>query len=130
MSEILHAIVGATFQEPLTILDRDGTPADLTGAALTWMAKARIDDADVDAILTATTAAGTIDIDADPTTGKITFDIPAATMAAVPPRSGRSWYAWSLQVFSGGKTTRYPDDREGGPGKLIVSPSVIVTVPT
>lgn len=128
MAVVLRAVKGATFQEPLTVLNRDGTPTNLTGAALTWMAKRRIDDADVDAVLTATSAGGTIDIVAA-ATGQIRFDIPAATMNGAAIEPGRV-YAWTLQVYVGGLTTRYPDAFQGAPGKLIVAPSAIVAVPS
>lgn len=124
MSQVLRAVRGATFVEPLTITNRDGTPTNLTGAALRWMAKARIDDADVAAKLTATSAGGTIVI-VDAPTGSVRFAIPAATMDTLTP--GR--YAWTLEVYLGGTVTRYPDGFQGGPGKLLVAASAIVAQP-
>jgi len=123
---VLRAVVGATLQEPLAITNRDGTPTDLTGAALTWMAKRRVDDADVDAVLTATLAGGTIALVGAATLGTIRFNVPAANMAAL---EANRVYAWTLQVAGGGTVVRYPDASQGGPGKLIVAPSAIVAVP-
>jgi len=122
MAIVLNAVVGATFQEPLTLTQRDGAPLDLTGAALTWMAKERIDDADGDAVLTATSAGGTIVVD-DAPGGELHFAIPAATMAALDPSRA---YAWTLQIAAGGSVVRFPDGFQKGPGRLLVTASAIV----
>ena len=125
MSQVLRAVKGATFAEPLVITDRDGTPTNLTGAALRWMAKERIDDLDAAAKLTATSAGGTIVI-VDAPTGSIRFAIPAATMDAL---TAGKVLAWTLEVSLGGTVTRYPDAFQGGPGKLLVAASAIVAQP-
>lgn len=121
MAAVLRAVRGASFREPLTLLGRDGAPLNLTGASLRWVAKRRLEDDDDDAVLVATSADGTLDI-VDAPTGSIQFDVPAAsmTMEAYP-----TLYAWTLQVVSGGVTTRFPDAFQGGPGKLIVAPSAV-----
>lgn len=124
MAQVLYAVVGATFTEPLTLTDRDGTPTDLTGAAITWLAKRRVDDDDDDAVITATTANGRIVI-VDPVAGGIRFSVPASVTALLEPRG----YAWTLQVHADGQTTRYPDSRQGGPGRLLVAASAVVAVP-
>jgi hypothetical protein len=121
MAIVLNAVAGATFQEPLTLTNRDGTPMDLTGTSLTWMAKRRIDDDDVAAVLTATSAGGSIVVDAPATLGTIRFAIAAATMAPIAPGA----YAWTLQVVSGSTVVRFPDGFQKGPGRLIVTASVI-----
>lgn len=126
MAQILRATKGATFTEPLTITDRDGTTTDLLGAEIRWMAKARIDDIDAAAILTATKAGGTIVV-LDATAGSIRFDIPAATMDVLEP--GRV-LLWTLEVYVGGVVVRYPDGFQGGPGKLLVEASAIGDQPT
>ena len=126
MAEVLYATVGADFQEPLALTDRAGTPTDLTGADLKWLAKGRIDDPDVDAVLTATSGGGTIVVDAPPTAGQLHFAIPAAATAALDPTRR---YVWTLEVESAGVVTRYPDGFQRGPGVLYVTPSAIIAQP-
>jgi hypothetical protein len=125
MAVIIQAVKGATLREPLSITGRDGTPTNLTGAVLTWMAKERIDDLDAAAKITATSASGSIVVD-DAVNGAIHLNVPAATTNALDPAKR---YVWTLQIVSGGVTTRYPDGFQRGPGILLVTPSAVTTVP-
>lgn len=126
MAEVLQVVAGATFAETLTLTERDGTPTDLTGATITFLAKDRIDAPDSEAVLTASTAAGTIAVDSPASAGRLAFAVPAADTAALVP--GRS-YAWTLQVVLLGRVIRYPDAYQRGPGRLIVAASAVATTP-
>ena len=126
MAEVLRAVVGATFQEPLSFTDRDGAPIDLSGASLRFMAKGRIDDPDGDAVLLATSSGGTLVIE-DAAAGRARFAIPAVTMAGLEPST---LLVWTVEIEAGaGTVTRYPDAFQDAPGKLIVAPSVIEALP-
>lgn len=126
MAQVLRAVKGATLTEPLALTNRDGTPTDLSGATITWMAKSRIDDADVAALITATTGNGRIVVD-DAPGGLLHLDVPASVTDSLDPGQV---YAWTLQIFVGGAVVRYPDDFQGGPGRLLVAASAIMAVPS
>lgn len=123
MAVVLHAVVGATFLEPLVLTDRNDAPIDLTGAALKWLAKRRVDDDDDDAVLTATSAGGSIVIDTPTTAGLAHFNISAATMAGLVAERP---LAWTLQIIAGGVVARFPDGFQKGPGRLLVTASAVV----
>lgn len=125
MAEVLRAVVGATFQEPLTLTDRDDQPIDVTGAGLRWMAKRRVDDTDEDAVLTASSADGTL-VFVDAIAGRLRFAIPASTMLGLDPER---LLVWTLEVSLAGTITRFPDDFQDAPGKLIIAPSVVTALP-
>lgn len=126
MAEVLHVVAGATFQEPLALLDRAGAPVDLSGAVLTFLAKDRIDAPDAQAVLVASTTDATIVVDTPESGGTLRFDIDAADTNALVPGGS---YVWTLQVAAAGGVVRYPDGFQRGPGRLIVTASAISTVP-
>lgn len=126
MSEVLRVVKGASFLEPLLLTERDGSPTDLTDAALRFMAKRRIDDADVLAALVASTTDGSI-IVVEATEGSIRFAVPASETNML---EASRVYTWTLEVETAqGAVARYPDDYQGGPGKLICSASAIAALP-
>ncbi len=122
MAVVLRAVRGATFTEPLAITNRDGTPTDLTGATITWLAKEHVDDPDADAVLSASLADTKLVLVGAPTLGTVRFAIPAADTAPLDPQHV---YAWTLAVTVGTTVVRYPDAFQGAPGKLIIAPSAI-----
>lgn len=81
-------------------LTEDGAAMDLTGASLRFTVKRVASDADLDAVITKTTAAGIV-IDADPTTGIAVVTVDAADTTDL---ARTTTLVWDVQVTRGGKT--------------------------
>jgi hypothetical protein len=81
----------------IAIVDADDVAVDLTGITITFTAKRRPTDADVDALIAKSTASG-IAVDADPSLGTATITLdPEDTEDLTERQIGRSLY-WDVQI--------------------------------
>lgn len=111
----MHAGNSAEWELPVT--NPDGTSRDLTGyAAATFLAKRRIDDADIAAVITATALVPT------PSNGVVEVHLTPSQSASLTP----GVYVWAVQVEeSTDELWEFPTPDQG-PGKLIVHRSVVI----
>lgn len=95
---------GDTESFTMTLTDSLGDPLNLTGSGLTFTAKRRLFDADVDAVIVKTEADGIV-VDADPTTGIVVLTIePGDTETLENLRT----LHWDIQVDDGAGDVRTP----------------------
>lgn len=102
----------------LTLTDEDGSPVDLTAAAVRFTAKRNIIDADDAAVLSKTVGSGVVLVNAPGGIARI--DIAAADTAAF---AGRVELVWDIQVTRAGLI------RTVDAGTLTVLPDVSRTAP-
>lgn len=115
MATVLYMHRGGTSEWEIPITLPSGAAKDLTGATgLSFLAKARIDDADGDAVITATPVV------TDAAGGLVEVRLAPADSATVEP----GMYVWGLQFTIGTKTWEFPDPSEVS-GKLIVRADVV-----
>lgn len=99
--------------------DADGLAVDLTGVTLTFTAKRRPTDADVDAVISITSTDGGIAVNANPATGLATLTLEPADTEDLT--NLRSLY-WDIQLDDGAGDVRTPSS-----GRLAISSDVTRT---
>ena len=105
---------GSTYETDLIATTEDGVAVNLTGWKIRFMVKRNITDGDGQALLDVSLSTFT-----DPTNGKTTFSIPAATTAQLP--AGTFVYAYQVIDATGNVA-------ESQSGQCIVTPDVIQAV--
>ena len=101
MAAFYHLVIdqGSNLRETFVYKDSDGNAVNLSG--FTARSQIRASYTATNTILSATSAAGTLTI--TPATGTISFNVPAATTAALAPGN----YVWDLEIVdSSGVVTR------------------------
>lgn len=83
-----------------------GSPINLSGGSVTFTAKANLEDADADAVITLSTVDGSVTI-VDGPAGLLRVDIPAIATAALPADTR---LVWDLQIETAdGKVRTVPE---------------------
>lgn len=120
MADVLYIHRGGSAEWLIPITNSDGTPRNLTGVTnITFLAKRRIDDADVDAALTLT-----------PVVSDAAGGIVAVT--ATPAQSDElvaGILAWGLQFKEADDALWEFPPPSSPPGKLIVKADVVQATP-
>lgn len=99
----------------ITVLDSDGSAADLTGASIWWTAKRDINDADADAIISKTVGSGITVTNAAGGLATVTIAPDDWTDA----EDSDKHYVWDLQVKSDTGTVTTVAS-----GRIIITPDV------
>jgi hypothetical protein len=120
MALVLYAIAANDAQWQLPVTEADGSPKDLTAATdLVFLVKRRVDDADEDAVVSATPVV------ADAEGGILEVRLEPADTAALPAGE----YVWAIQFADGtGALWEFPGPSLA-PGRFLVRASVVATVP-
>ncbi len=117
MALVLFMHRGGSAEWSIPLTSPTGVPKDLTAATgLVFLAKRRIDDADVDAAITSTPVV------TDAAGGIVRVKLAPADSVSLDPRL----YVWGMQLLDGsGNLWEFPDPSQE-PGKLIIRAGVVV----
>lgn len=91
---------------PVTFTENDGTAVPISSSTIWFMVKGDDNDADADALVTLSTAAGSITI-TDAAAGEAQLDFPAASLVETAALKARVYPAWLKLKLSSGEIRTY-----------------------